>query len=62
MSTNPYFEPAIAPSDRDQAPDLIDTRPRPADGDQDVDQDPGYEEAEAQLPDEPNDPEVGEVA
>jgi hypothetical protein len=48
--------------DRDQAPDLVDTEPTDLDGEQDVDQDPGYEEAESDLPDEPDDPEVHEVA
>lgn len=45
-----------------QAPEIVDTGSRPEDGEQDVDQDPGYEEVESDDGDEVSDPEVGEVA
>jgi hypothetical protein len=45
------------------APENVDTSPTAADGPQDVDQDPGYEEADSDDPeDEHDDPEVHEVA
>lgn len=60
--SEPLPEP-VNPIGPDEAPDQVDTSPQPEDGEQDVDQDPGYEEAESDDPeDENDDPEVHEVA
>lgn len=55
-------EPAPDPVVHDQAPDFVDTTPTADDGVQDVDQEPGYEDAESDDNDEPDDPEVHEVS
>lgn len=55
-------ELAPDPVGPDQAPDDVDTTPTEDDGVQDVDQEPGYEDAESDDNDEQDDPEVHEVS
>lgn len=51
---------AVVPVGSEEAPDDIDTFPRPEDGEQDVDQELNYDEAEADA-DVDDDPEVHEA-
>lgn len=58
----PELPDPVTPVGEDRAPEQVDTSPRPEDGDQDVDQEPGFEEAESDDPeDDEDDPEVHEV-
>jgi hypothetical protein len=55
----PIDPSAVGP---EPAPAEIDTSPTEEDGPQDVDQEPGYEEAESDDNEDDDDPEVHEVA
>lgn len=56
-------EVPTTPVGPEQAPDPVDTTPTEDDGPQDVDQEPGYEEAESdETENDDDDPEVHEVA
>lgn len=59
--TEPAPDP-VPPVGPDQAPDYVDTEPTEDDGIQDVDQEPGYEDAESDDNNDDDDPEVHEVA